>query len=75
MFTKYKIKKTHLTVSEAAFICNVAAKTIYNWKNDGKLKATNLGNSIRGRLRIPIEEIERITGGKISITEDPNVDK
>lgn len=75
MLTRYSLKRNYLEVSEAAFLLGVSAKTIYNWKCSGKIKATNLGNSYRGRLRIPIEEIERLIGGKISMTEDPNVDK
>lgn len=75
MLTRYSLKRNYLEVSEAAFILGVTAKTIYNWKCSGKLKANNLGNTFRGRLRIPIEEIERLIGGKISMTEDPDVDK
>jgi excisionase family DNA binding protein len=75
MLTRYSLKRDYLEVSEAAFLLGVAPKTIYNWKNSGKMKAKNLGNTLRGRLRIPIEEVERLLGGKINMTEVQNVDK
>lgn len=63
------------SAKEAAFLLGVSEKTIYNWKCEGKIKATNLGLTIRGRLRIPKSEVSRIIGITLPITEELNVDK
>ena len=73
-FMKYSLRRDFLETSEAAFVLGVSKKTLYNWKLSGKIKATNLGHTTRGRLRFAIAEIERITGNKISLTEETNVD-
>lgn len=74
MFNGQTLKRNYLEASEAAFLLGIEKKTLYNWKLTGKIKAINLGRTTRGRLRISITEIERLLGGKISITEDTNVD-
>ncbi|MBL7671782.1 MAG: helix-turn-helix domain-containing protein [Bdellovibrionaceae bacterium] len=75
MFNGQTLKRNFLEASEAAFLLGIETKTLYNWKLAGKIKAINLGRTTRGRLRISIAEVERLLGGKISITEEPNVDK
>lgn len=73
MFNKSLYRKTFVESEEAAFILGVSKKTLYNWKLAGKLKAVNMGETAKGRLRIPISELERILGGaKIVKMEEPN---
>lgn len=75
MFDKTIYRRSFLHAEEAAFLLGITKKTLYNWKNIGKIKATNLGSSYRGRLRVPIEEVERIIGCKLTpLEEKKNVD-
>jgi len=54
----------HVSPVRAAELIGISKETIYSWIKKGKLKATQLCDG--GALHIPISEIERITGTRIT---------
>ena len=48
------------TIKETAAIFRVHERTIRNWITDGKIRAVK----IKGTIRIPDEEVEKLLGKK-----------
>ncbi len=58
-----KLRK-HFAPKDLAYMAGVSVKTIYNWIHLGKLRVIKINGSKHGRIRIPIEEVERILSGR-----------
>ena len=57
-FEKTPVKdKEFLTVNDVALLMNCTNKTIYNWINTNKLKATNLGNRVTRIKRTNLDKL------------------
>jgi len=48
--------KKHITISEAARLCRVSRKTLYNWLETGKIHAQREGD----RWKIPPESMNAL---------------
>ena len=54
-----------VSVQVFAFLLNISPKTVYKWISQGKVKAIR----VEGRWRIPLAELERITGKEVIIAK------
>lgn len=53
------------TLEQACAYLQVKPKTIYNWKNDGQIRAYNLRGTRNGPLRFLKKDLDNVvTGGK-----------
>lgn len=53
------MKKEYITLKKASEILGVTTQTLRNWHNNGKIKVIR---TMGGHRRIPMTEIEKITG-------------
>lgn len=59
------IETPWLTLEQACKYLGVKPKTIYNWRNDGNIRAYNLRGTRNGPLRFRKEDLDNVvTGGK-----------
>ena len=54
-----------LSVQTFAFLLDISPKTVYKWISQGRVKAIR----VEGRWRIPLAELERITGKEVIIAK------
>jgi excisionase family DNA binding protein len=59
-----------LDVYTFAFLLDLSPKTIYKWIKQGKVMAIR----VEGRWRIPLAELERITGKEVIIAKSKKRD-
>jgi excisionase family DNA binding protein len=57
-------QEKYITLKRASEILGVTTQTLRNWDNSGKIKVIK---TLGGHRRIPIEEIEKITGAVDSV--------
>ena len=56
------------TIQEVADMFHVTRKTIYNWKNAGRVRVIRIG----GVLRIEQSEVDRIKRGEVNSDAEQN---